>query len=114
MALFSGWLTQAKPLPLNVMFVQLGPSFKTTSGSVVDSSTSWAGEREIDLPMGVILPPRSDNPDLHYRAQPPSATHWGGVVMRSALAGYSAQAGCLPGSVARPRRAASRLLQWDP
>ena len=59
-AWFSGWLTHAKPLPLNVMFVQLGHSLRTTSGSSVDISTSWEEESASCLLTPVIIPPVTD------------------------------------------------------
>jgi len=59
-AWFSEWLTHAKPLPLNVMLVQLTLSLRTTSGSAVDHSTSWEEESAPCLLMGVIVPPGSD------------------------------------------------------
>src|SRR6476661_4070142 len=61
MARLSGWLTHAKPLPRNVMLVQLGPSLSTTSGSSVDFSTSSAGESGARCSTPEILAPGTDN-----------------------------------------------------
>ena len=71
-ARFSEWLTHAKPLPLNVMLVQLTLSLRTTSGNLVDTSTSREEESAPCLLTGVIVPPESDRlPGLGGSAVPP-------------------------------------------
>jgi hypothetical protein len=69
-ARFSWWLTHAKPLPLNVMLVELTPSFRTTSSSSAAISTSWEEESAPFLLTAAIVPQGSDRlPGSVFRVQ---------------------------------------------